>query len=131
MVSLCRGVPLWAPQARRKEGAFPVRIRQLIEKRGAHGGTPLQSSQNRSTPHPVSPTVFRKQGFRFSFFSNEEPRMHIHVYCANGQAKFWLEPVIEVAENDGLRLSEIRKAQNIIEENEDEIRRRWQSHFGS
>ena len=34
--------------------------------------------------------------------------MHIHVYCANGQAKFWLEPVIEVAENDGLRLSEIK-----------------------
>ena len=91
----------------------------------------LQFVHLRSTPHPVSPTVFRKQGFRFSFFSNEEPRMHIHVYCANGQAKFWLEPVIEVAENDGLRLSEIRKAQNIIEENEDEIRRRWQSHFGS
>ncbi|MEP6743714.1 MAG: DUF4160 domain-containing protein [bacterium] len=48
--------------------------------------------------YELSPTVFRRRGFRFSFFSNEEPRMHVHVRSANGQAKFWLEPRIELAE---------------------------------
>ncbi|MEP6635896.1 MAG: DUF4160 domain-containing protein [Acidobacteriota bacterium] len=51
------------------------------------------------SPDAVSPTIFRELGFRFAFFSNEEPRMHVHVYCANGQAKFLLEPNIELAEN--------------------------------
>lgn len=56
--------------------------------------------------------------------------MHVHVYCANGQAKFWLEPSIELAENYGLRSGEVRTAQELIEEHSDEIRRRWQDHFG-
>jgi hypothetical protein len=57
--------------------------------------------------------------------------MHVHVYCANGQAKFWLEPSIELAENYGLRSSEISTAQKLVEEHSDEIRRRWQDHFRS
>jgi len=28
--------------------------------------------------------------------------MHVHVYCAEGEAKFWLEPEISVANNYGL-----------------------------
>lgn len=57
--------------------------------------------------------------------------MHVHVYCANGQAKFWLEPSIELAENYGLRSSEIGTARKLIEEHSDEIRCRWQDHFRS
>lgn len=37
--------------------------------------------------------------------------MHVHVYRANGQAKFWLEPDIKIAENHGLRSGEISTAQ--------------------
>ena len=25
--------------------------------------------------------------------------MHIHIYCGDGEAKFWLEPRIELARN--------------------------------
>ena len=50
----------------------------------------------------VSPTVFREGGFRFYFFSREEPRMHVHAHHAEGEAKFWLEPEIELAQNHGL-----------------------------
>jgi hypothetical protein len=57
--------------------------------------------------------------------------MHVHVYRANGQAKFWLEPYIELAENHGLRSGEISTAQKLIEEHNDEIKRRWQDHFRS
>jgi hypothetical protein len=50
----------------------------------------------------MSPTVFRHQSFRFHFFSREEPRMHIHVHCPHGEAKFWMEPSIELARNHNL-----------------------------
>lgn len=50
----------------------------------------------------MSPTIFREGGFRFYFFSREESRMHVHVQGQNGEAKFWLEPVIEVAQHTGL-----------------------------
>ena len=45
----------------------------------------------------MSPTVFREAGFRFYFFSREETRMHIHVQSSNGEAKFWIEPEIQIA----------------------------------
>jgi len=41
----------------------------------------------------MSPTVFKWKGYRFFFFSREETRPHVHVYCSDGEAKFWLEPV--------------------------------------
>ena len=45
----------------------------------------------------MSPTVFRARGFRFFFFSRKEPRMHVHVGSSDGEAKFWLEPEVELA----------------------------------
>jgi len=79
----------------------------------------------------MSPTVFRAAGFRFFFFSREEPRIHVHVHCSHGEAKFWLEPNIELAENYGLRGGEIQTTRKLIEEHEDEIRNAWRRHFGS
>jgi len=45
----------------------------------------------------MSPTVFREKGIRFFLFSREETRMHVHVNSSEGEAKFWLEPQIELA----------------------------------
>ena len=78
----------------------------------------------------MSPTIFRESGFRFFFFSREEPRMHVHVHCSHGEAKFWLEPNIELVENYGLRSGEVETARKLIEEHEDEIRDAWRRHFG-
>lgn len=50
----------------------------------------------------MSPTVFRHGPYRFYFFSREEARMHVHVQSSAGEAKFWLEPEIEMAQNYGL-----------------------------
>jgi hypothetical protein len=79
----------------------------------------------------VSPTVFRQDGYRFYFFSREEPRMHVHVQHANGEAKFWMEPSIELAVNYGLNTRQINAAMRLIKEHEHEIRIQWQAHFGS
>ncbi|MCH7797116.1 MAG: DUF4160 domain-containing protein [Planctomycetes bacterium] len=79
----------------------------------------------------MSPTVFREHGFRFFFFSREEPRMHIHVHAQEGEAKFWMEPEIELAVNHGLPDHDLRTMRRIIEERVDEIREAWNRHFGS
>ena len=50
----------------------------------------------------MSPTVFREGEFRFYFFSREGPRRHVHVFCPDGEAKFWLDPKIELAQNYGM-----------------------------
>jgi hypothetical protein len=78
----------------------------------------------------VSPTVFQERGFRFFFFSREEPRMHVHVHCAEGEAKFWMEPKIELAQNYGLSSGDLRLVQQLIEEHQDEITGAWKQHFG-
>ena len=79
----------------------------------------------------MSPTVFRQRGFRFYFFSREEQRMHVHVSCSSGEAKFWMEPAIELAMNRGLKQTELRRAERLIEEHADEIRTAWHRHFGA
>ena len=79
----------------------------------------------------MSPTVFREEGFRFYFFSREETRMHVHVQASNGEAKFWLEPTIALAKNHRLTKKQLNAALRLIQEHEDEIRKAWQTHFGS
>lgn len=78
----------------------------------------------------MSPTIFREHGFRFLFFSREEQRIHVHVQCAEGEAKFWIEPAITLARSKGLSAADLRVVENIIRDHEDEIRTAWQSHFG-
>jgi hypothetical protein len=80
-------------------------------------------------PDDVSPTVLRVRGFRFYFFSREERRMHVHVYHADGEAKFWLDPTVELATNFGLSASRVNEAAKLIEEHLDEIRSAWAKHF--
>ena len=77
----------------------------------------------------MSPTVFRYKGYRFFFFSREEERMHIHVFSANGEAKYWIEPEVELANNYGFSAKEVRIIQKIIEERQDEIAASWNKHF--
>jgi hypothetical protein len=77
----------------------------------------------------VSPTILRIGGYRFYFFSRERPRAHVHVQRSNGQAKFWLEPDAQLAQNYGLGHRQVSTAFRLIKENEDEIRAAWEDHF--
>ena len=79
----------------------------------------------------MSPTIFREDGFRFFFFSREEPRIHVHAWCADGEANFWLEPAIELAQNYGLNKRQIRAAEQLLRKHEKDIRAAWHKHFGS
>ena len=79
----------------------------------------------------MSPTVFRDGAYRFFFFSREEPRMHVHVASSEGEAKFWIEPMVELADNGGISAREITAVGKIVEERKDEIATAWRKHFGS
>jgi Domain of unknown function (DUF4160) len=79
----------------------------------------------------VSPTVFRQDGYRFSFFSLEEDRVHVHVYSGDGEAKYWLEPKTELATSYRLNRKQLRDIERILEERKDEIIERWKQHHGN
>jgi hypothetical protein len=78
----------------------------------------------------MSPTVFRERGYRFFFFSREEASPHIHVYSGDGEAKFWIEPDVELARYYGYSQNQLREIQNIVEERRNVIRTAWREHFG-
>ncbi len=77
----------------------------------------------------MSPSVFREKGYRFYFLSNEEERIHIHVTCENGEAKFWLEPIISLAVSHGLNPRRLHEIQRIVEAHNHDIVKAWQSYF--
>ena len=79
----------------------------------------------------MSPTIFKARGYRFYFFSREETRMHVHVMCEHGEAKFWLEPDIELARNYRLSRTHLREIEQLVEEHFDELKAAWKKHFGS
>mgnify|MGYP003489469470 FL=1 len=78
----------------------------------------------------MSPTAFRQGRYRFYFYSREEPRRHVRVQSPHGEAKFWLEPAIALAQNAGLSARELRAVQHLIEERADELHIAWNRHFG-
>ena len=57
--------------------------------------------------------------------------MHVHVYCADGEAKLWMEPDIEVATNHGLSAAQLTETVQAARERRDEIAGAWREHFGS
>ena len=77
----------------------------------------------------MSPTVLRWRGFRFFFFSREERRPHIHVSGASGEAKFWLVPTPELAQNYRLPALQIAELLAVVKERRDEFLEAWRKHF--
>ncbi|HZP07663.1 MAG TPA: DUF4160 domain-containing protein [Terracidiphilus sp.] len=81
----------------------------------------------------IVPTVFSERGFRFFFYSNEgsplEP-IHIHVEKDDREAKFWLNPEVQLAYNDGYSARTLRELSILIDANRGLIERTWHEFFG-
>ena len=77
----------------------------------------------------MSPTVFRYKNYRFFFFSNEEPRMHIHILSPDGEAKFWIEPVVALADYRSFSNRQITELKKVVENHAQEIEKAWKKHF--
>lgn len=57
--------------------------------------------------------------------------MHVHINHTEGEAKFWVEPTIELAQNYGLSAKQLGEAEELVKSYEHHIRTAWQQHFGS
>jgi hypothetical protein len=55
--------------------------------------------------------------------------MHVHVHHVDGEAKFWVEPRIELAVNHGLDRRRLTRIEQLIRDHEHEIRTAWKAHF--
>jgi hypothetical protein len=79
------------------------------------------------------PVIFRHNGYRFFFFSNEgnplEP-CHIHVRKGGAVAKFWVVPEVQLAEAYDMSSAELRKLLQIVKQNKELIKRKWNEYFG-
>jgi hypothetical protein len=56
--------------------------------------------------------------------------MHIHVLSPAGEAKFWIDPSIELATSSGYSAKDLGRIEELIREKEDVIRKAWNKHFG-
>ena len=77
----------------------------------------------------MSPLFKEEDGFSFRIFSNEENRMHIHVFKAEKEAKYWLEPEVELERNYGFTTKELKKISLIVKQNEDEFKQKYREHI--
>jgi hypothetical protein len=77
----------------------------------------------------MAPTVFRQGAFRFYFFSREETRMHVHLSHPDGEAKFWLEPQVALAQSRGLTPLQLAAAERLVIAHRLEIEYAWRRHF--
>lgn len=79
----------------------------------------------------MAPTVFHEGSFRFFFFSREEARIHRHVAHTDGEAKFWLEPNIELALIKRLISKQVSEALLLVQQHREEILNAWKQHSGA
>ena len=56
--------------------------------------------------------------------------MHVHVASGEGEAKVWLEPKIEVADNYRYSKKQLKQIQLLVEVHCDEFINSWKRHFG-
>lgn len=75
-------------------------------------------------------TIFILFGFRFLFYANDHEPIHVHVVKGKIRAKFTISPV-ELVENDGLKASEIKMVESVIEENVEVISEHWNKFFNN
>ncbi len=55
--------------------------------------------------------------------------MHVHVVSGDGEAKFWLEPEIELAQNTKYSRKQLKEIESRIEVHYHEITNAWQKYF--
>jgi hypothetical protein len=75
------------------------------------------------------PQLFTVFGFRFMFYSNDHDPIHVHVVKAGMEARFQVEPEVVLVDNKGLKPSELKLAESIVEENKEMIIERWKEYF--
>ena len=56
--------------------------------------------------------------------------MHVHILSGDGEAKFWLEPEIELSKNHHYSRKQLKEIEILVEEHYNELVSAWLEHFG-
>ncbi len=78
----------------------------------------------------MSPVFRRESEYTFKIYSNEEVRMHIHVLYNGKEAKYWLEPQVELAKNIGIPEHKLNEIKKIVEKYADNFKEQFHQHIG-
>ena len=76
------------------------------------------------------PTLFTIEGFRFFFYSNDHTPIHVHVQHGGGEAAFEVGEEIVLRESVGMKIQELRTAEDIVQNHRVEIEEKWHETFG-
>jgi hypothetical protein len=57
--------------------------------------------------------------------------MHVHVVSGDGEAKFWLEPEIELSKNYKYTRKQLKEIESLVEVHCNELISAWKQHFSS
>ena len=74
------------------------------------------------------PTIFKHDGYRFYFYSNEHLPEHIHVENGDGYARVVLE-TLEVTDNYHLKSKELKQIIKLVKEHKSKIEGAWHEYF--
>ena len=77
----------------------------------------------------LMPLVFEKDGFKFTFYSNDHRPIHVHVRKGDGEAIFDVEDSVQLRESAGMKIRELARAQELAEENRNLIIQKWHEHL--
>ena len=74
------------------------------------------------------PTIFRYDGYRFYFYSNEHLPEHIHIENGDGYARVELD-TLEVTDSYNLKSKEIKLIIKLVKKHKKEIEEAWNEYF--
>ena len=74
------------------------------------------------------PSIFEKDGYQFFFYSNDHEPIHVHVRKGGGEAVFLIEGEVSLRESEGLKVSELSRAEAIAEEHKELILQKWNEY---
>lgn len=75
------------------------------------------------------PKIFEIEGYRFFFYSNEHDPIHVHVKYGAGEAIFDLLEEIELRDSRGIKLHDLKRAQEIATQQRNVIVKKWHEYF--
>ncbi len=76
------------------------------------------------------PTIFVGDGIAYRFYSADEHEPpHVHAVKGRQQAKFWIDPIVEVVSARGFSPHELNRIEKTVVERRDEILEAWHEHF--
>jgi hypothetical protein len=75
------------------------------------------------------PTVLKLFGMRFYYWAREHEPIHVHVEKGDAEARFDLEPEIELTSNIGFKPHELAIAEEVIRDNREYMIEHWNLFF--